>query len=405
MPFRERAGTEEVRPLPERVESRRLSPATSVARLLELISGLSRPWQIALYLALILGVAVGDALTGTQVTFTLLYLVPIFLGAWSLGRRVGRVLALTCAFAYLSADVISRQIGGGPAISLGNRLWNVGIELGVFVWVSSVIASLKEGLESERNARTEAEATLAQLHLAQRTLMQSEKLGAIGRLVAGIAHELNTPLTFILGSLELLESPELDERQRELLARIRRGAQRLVALVEKLLIFSRPSPDLMVRLDPNEVIERSLELCRYNLGTVRLDKSLSPVPEVLGVATLLETALINLIVNALQAMNGKGSLRIASSLEDGAVVIAVSDTGPGISEDVRSVIFEPFATTKAPGHGTGLGLWTARTVVERHMGQIEFTSRLGEGTTFRIRLSPAAARDEGRLGGGLEQEP
>jgi signal transduction histidine kinase len=375
--------------LPEPLALPRLSREAWASRLIEGATALPRGLQIALYLALVLVVALGDALTGTQVLFTLLYLVPIALGAWSLGRRVGITLALICAFAYLSADVASRAIWTGPPISLANRLWNLGIELGVFLSLATALASLKERLERERNARTEAEATLEKLHLAQDQLLQSEKLGAIGRLAAGIAHELNTPLTFVLGNLSLLETRELGERERELLAPIRRGAERLGALVQRLLVFSRPSPDVMVHLDPNEVIERSLELCRYNFGGVRLEKSLGSVPRVLGVPVLLETAIINLVVNALQAMDGKGLLRVTSTLEEGAVVIAVSDTGPGISEEVREIIFEPFATTKVPGHGTGLGLWTARTVVERHMGQIDFTSRRGEGTTFRFRLPPA----------------
>jgi len=360
------------------------------ARLLDRAASLPRSGRIGLCLALVVAVATGDALSGPQVSCTLLYLLPVSIAAWSLGRATGATFALLCAIGYLSADIASRDMFSGPPISLTARLWNVGIELGVFLSVSSALASLQERFESERTARTQAESALAELSLAQRSLLQSEKLGAIGRLVAGIAHELNTPLTYVLGNLELLEALEFEERERDILARLRRGAERLMALVKKLLVLSRPQQDVMVRLNPNELIERSLELCRYNLGAVRLERDLEPLPEILGIPTLLETALINLIMNGVQAMGGEGRLTLSSRHEGGWVVIRVSDTGVGIAEDVRSVIFEPFMTTKAPGQGTGLGLWTVRTVVERHLGQVDFTSAEAEGTTFRIQLPPAA---------------
>jgi signal transduction histidine kinase len=357
---------------------------------LERAAALPRWGRIGLCLALTLAVATGDALTGPQVSFTLLYLLPISLAAWSLGRRTSAAVAVLCAAGYLGADVISRESFLGPPISLTARLWNVGIELGVFLCVSNVLASLRERFESERSARRDAERALADLGLAQRHLLESEKLGAIGRLVAGIAHELNTPLTYVLGNLELLEALPFEERERDVLARLRRGAERLAGLVKKLLVFSRPHQEEMVRLNPNDLVERSLELCRYNLAAVRVERDLAPLPEILGIPTLLETALINLIVNGVQAMGGEGQLTLSSRHEEGFVVLRVSDTGVGIADDLRKVIFEPFVTTKALGHGTGLGLWTVRTVVERHMGQVDFTSVERQGTTFRIQLPPAA---------------
>jgi two-component system, NtrC family, sensor kinase len=147
-----------------------------------------------------------------------------------------------------------------------------------------------------------------------------------------------------------------------------------------------------VRLSVNDVIDRALELCHYQIlrGGVALQKQLAPgLPAVSGVSNQLEIALINLVVNAVHAMEGGGTLVVASSAQGEDVEIAVSDTGHGIPAEIHSAIFEPFFTTKPEGKGTGLGLATVLMIVERHHGRIELTSSSGKGTTFRIRL-PAA---------------
>ncbi len=236
--------------------------------------------------------------------------------------------------------------------------------------------------------------TIEELRKAQKQLLQSEKLATIGQMSAGIAHELNTPLTYIMGNLELLQSQDhsVEGSQQEMLSSIARGAERIKSLAQSLLAFSRPSQEELLPLSPNEVIERSLELCHYQIlkGGVRLEKRLDmSVPKVRGVSNQLEMALINLVVNAIQAMNGGGTLRVTSAVKGDDVEITVTDTGPGIPEEIRAAVFEPFVTTKPEGKGTGLGLSTVLMVVERHHGKIDFTTKIGDGTTFRIFL-PAA---------------
>jgi signal transduction histidine kinase len=234
--------------------------------------------------------------------------------------------------------------------------------------------------------------TIEELRRAQKQILQSEKLATIGQMAAGIAHELNTPLTYIMGNLELLQAQPLSDPQREMLRSIARGAERIKGLAHSLLAFSRPSNEELLPLHPNEVIERSLELCHYQIlkGGVRLEKDLAAeLPRVRGVSNQLEMALINLVVNAIQAMGNGGMLKVGSTLRGDEVEISVADSGPGIAEDIQPTIFEPFFTTKPEGKGTGLGLSTVLMVVERHHGRIDFTSRPGEGTTFRITL-PAA---------------
>jgi len=265
---------------------------------------------------------------------------------------------------------------------------------------AKTITSTGDVIKAIENARLfeREQQTIRELRDAQKQLLQSEKLATIGRMAAGLAHELNTPLTYIMGNLELLHAHALAPNQREMLGSIAKGADRIKSLTRSLLAFSRISPEDMVPVDPNELIERSLELCHYQVlkSGVHLEKDLSAgLPPVKVVSNQLEMALINLVVNAVQAMEGTagGALRVSSALRDGRVEIAVADTGPGIPESVQSTIFEPFFTTKPEGQGTGLGLSTVLMVVERHKGTIDYTTQSGVGTTFRISLpaEPASA--------------
>jgi signal transduction histidine kinase len=237
--------------------------------------------------------------------------------------------------------------------------------------------------------------TIEELQKAQKQLLQSEKLATIGQMAAGIAHELNTPLTYIMGNIELLELQELSAAQREMLSSIARGSERIRTLAQRLLAFSRPAREEMAPLSVNDVVERTLELCQYQIasGRVLLAKQLAPdLPRVLGVSNQLEMALINLVVNAVHAMGEKGgTLSVATRRRGDDVEISVADEGPGIPEKVRSSLFEPFVTTKPEGKGTGLGLSTVLMVVERHNGHVDFDSEETRGTTFRITLPPAPA--------------
>jgi signal transduction histidine kinase len=235
--------------------------------------------------------------------------------------------------------------------------------------------------------------TIEELQKAQKQLAQSEKLATIGQMAAGIAHELNTPLTYIMGNLELLELQDLTAAQREMLSSIGRGADRIRSLAHRLLAFTRPGREEMAPLVVNDVVERSLELCQYQIasGRIELVKNLEgDLPRVLGVSNQLEMALINLVVNACHAMGEKGGrLTVGTRRRGDDVEVSVADEGSGIPERIQASIFEPFVTTKPEGKGTGLGLSTVLMVVERHNGRIDFDTEEGRGTTFRVTLPPA----------------
>jgi signal transduction histidine kinase len=183
-----------------------------------------------------------------------------------------------------------------------------------------------------------------------------------------------------------------------MLSSVARGAERIRTLAHRLVAFSRPSREEMTPLVVNDVVERSLELCRYQLASGRVEvvrRLADGLPAVLGVSNQLETALINILVNAVHAMGEEGgALTVGTNAVGAEVEISVSDEGPGIPESIRASIFEPFVTTKPEGKGTGLGLSTVLMVVERHNGRVGFQTNAGRGTTFRITLPASPAEDQ-----------
>lgn len=232
------------------------------------------------------------------------------------------------------------------------------------------------------------ERRVEELRQAQQQLLQTAKLATIGRMSAGIAHELNTPLTYIMGNVELLLAQPLGDEQREMLDAVGRGAERIKTLVQTLLQFSRPAQEDTVLLDVNALVERGLEFCHYQIlkAGVQLEKRLAPeLPPVRGVASQIETALINLVVNAVQAMGEGGRLVVATAATPD-VQISITDSGPGIPEEAQPKLFEPFFTTRSESGGTGLGLSTVLMVAERHRGRVDFETGPGSGTTFRMTL-------------------
>ena len=231
-----------------------------------------------------------------------------------------------------------------------------------------------------------------ELEKTQLQLLQAEKMSSLGKLAAGVAHQLNNPLGgIILFAKLLLEEYDLEEGAKEDLHRILRDAKRCRDTVKELLEFTRQTRHLMRPHDINKALTRTLFLLEnqtlfHNISIVKdLNASL---PLVLVDIQQLYHLFMNIILNAAQAMEGKGILTVKSLLlqDEDQVCIEISDTGPGISEENLPHIFEPFFTTKEEGKGTGLGLSLAYRIVENHEGQIRAESRPEKGTTFSIIL-------------------
>ncbi len=231
--------------------------------------------------------------------------------------------------------------------------------------------------------------------LLQQQLIQSEKLSAIGELISGIAHELNNPLTGVMGYSQLLQlRKDLDDRAKENLLKINNLALRCQKIVQNLLSFARKQKPERTLSDLNEILEKTVELRSYELQvnnieiTRDLDRNL---PKTIADAHQLQQVFLNVLTNAEQAMleaHGKGHLTIRThtDAQNTRIVVEVTDDGPGIPESYLTRIFDPFFTTKEVGKGTGLGLSLSYGMIKEHGGNIYARSRLGEGSTFFIEL-------------------
>lgn len=251
---------------------------------------------------------------------------------------------------------------------------------------------------------------MAALKDAQARLVQSEKLAAIGELIAGVAHELNNPLTTIIGYSEILRSLSQDEESINDLNRIVTQGHRAAAIVRKLLDFARQHKSERKPVDINSLVHQTLDLVKYDFHNQNLtiETDFSPdSPWVLADPSQFQQVLINLFNNARQAMaNTKksGRLRISTRLvpasidnkqpvqQQAAVRLAIQDNGSGIPAEHLSRIFDPFFTTKEPGKGTGLGLSVCHGIVSEHDGVIWAESEPGRRTTFFVELPVIANR-------------
>jgi two-component system NtrC family sensor kinase len=215
---------------------------------------------------------------------------------------------------------------------------------------------------------------------------QSEKLASLGRLAAGVAHEINNPLTGVLTFAHLLrEKPNLDEQDRADLDLIIRETTRAAEIVRRLLDFSRERPVMMERLELDEVVRRTVQLIRNQKlfeGIVITEHLQENLPEINGDMNRLQQVILNLALNSCEAMPQGGTITITTALSNGEVRLEIADTGCGIKPDVMERIFEPFFTTKPVGQGTGLGLAVTYGIVQQHGGSIEVECEEGKGTKF-----------------------
>jgi len=259
-------------------------------------------------------------------------------------------------------------------------------ESGEPIAIANVSRDLRERKEAEEALRR-----------SQEQLLQSQKMEAVGRLAGGVAHDFNNLLTAVSGYSDLLLSRLEDPVERRDVEEIAKASERAAALTRQLLAFSRKQVLRPRVVDLNEVVVETEEMLRRLLGAdvdFQTALELDPLP-LEADPQQLQQVIVNLAVNARDAMLGGGTLTVETRGSGGSVFLAVKDTGHGMDADVRSHAFEPFFTTKAHGKGTGLGLATVHGIVEQSGGSIELESEPGSGTSFEITFPRAEAPAKG----------
>lgn len=234
----------------------------------------------------------------------------------------------------------------------------------------------------------------------QDQVRHADRLATIGLLAAGVAHELNEPLGNILGFAQLAKKcPRLPASAKQDIEKIEAASLYARKVVKDLLMFARQTRPQKTQINLSEVVEKGLSFLRAQCvkGGIQLECSLaSGLPAIMADAAQLEQVLVNLVVNALQAMPEGGKLKVETQAHDLSVSLIVEDTGIGMTEAVREQAFVPFFTTKGAGQGTGLGLSVVYGIVTSHGGSIQVSSEVGCGTRFEIRLpiGPPAKTEE-----------
>jgi signal transduction histidine kinase len=237
-----------------------------------------------------------------------------------------------------------------------------------------------------------------ELQLLQAQLVQSEKLASMGQLVGGAAHELNNPLTAMLGYAELLTATELTPEQRSLAAKISQQTKRVRSLVSSLLSFAKQVPSSKTPVDVNAILQTCLKMSQPQMEVARVKSSIemaNPLPRVQADSNQLLQVFSHIINNAVNAMSERGgTITISTRSERDLVIIQFADTGPGMVEPDR--VFDPFYTTRPVGQGIGLGLSACYGIIQQHGGKISGSNRETGGAIFQVDLpaAPKAAEAE-----------
>jgi C4-dicarboxylate-specific signal transduction histidine kinase len=259
--------------------------------------------------------------------------------------------------------------------------------------LDKAVKDLYEKNEVINRQNEELRKALKDLQNTQAQLIQSDKMASLGVLTAGVAHEINNPLNYIAGGVAGLRSVmqevnTQDERTDLFIDSINQGIERISSIVSGLNNFSRNTDKYDEACNINEILDHCLVIIDSQLtSSISVARNFSEKPLVIyGNVGQLHQVFINVLLNALQSIENKGSITITTSAENHAVVVKISDTGCGIEKENMSKITDPFFTTKAPGEGTGLGLSITYNIIKRHKGSISFKSEPNTGTVVTIEL-------------------
>ena len=349
-------------------------------------------WIVPVSVLAMLVVGLGDYLTGVETTFTLLYLFPLAFGTWRRGRTFGVLLALLATGCATFTIALTSHGGFRRAPVIWNEFASF-VTMLLVVWILTVLHAY---VDRERSRR----------ELAVEQLRHAERLNIIGKLAAGVAHELGTPLNVISASAEMLDAGELSRANlSKHTATIIEQTKKMTAIIRHLLDFGRRGGSARSSLDLNEVVTRAVDLllpiAKKHGCSLEVTRGELPIP-VTGNSSEIEQVFSNLIVNALQAMPTGGTVCLHVSVEPRATAsatfrpfarVAVQDDGAGIDDQVLAHVFDPFFTTKGVGVGTGLGLSVSYGIVQDHDGYIEVSSEKGKGARFCVLLPLATSRN------------
>jgi len=344
------------------------------------------PRQVqALALGLLIAIGICDYFAGIEVAFTLLlYLLPVCLVTWRSGAPIGLAFA-----ALATASTALTALGFAERTRPWLVAWDAAGTFGVLVTVVFVLEKLRTYVEGERRQR----------RLAVDQLRHADRLNVIGKLAAGMAHELGTPLNVIAGSAELLQTRRLSsEKRRALVDTIHAQTKRMSRTIRQLLDFGRAAGSSKAPVELNELASVTKDLlspvAQERGCSIQFEPAQSSIA-VLANASEIEQVLTNLVLNGMQAMPNGGPLHLrttvssrttAAGVEAPYACIIVEDEGVGISEEDLPHIFDPFFTTKDVGEGTGLGLSITYGIVQDHGGFLEVASRPHGGTQFSVLL-------------------
>jgi len=350
--------------------------AREPAQLIERLSApLTRRSVVPVALLMTAIVGVGDRLTGVELPFTLLYLLPIGLAAWYRDRAFGLVVS-AFATAWIGVSLVN------DGLSTLGIVWNVIGAVALFFAVTWCIDQLHAYVEQER----------AQRRMAIDQLRHAERLNVIGTLAAGVAHELGTPLNVIAGCAEILAEDSIDPNVRRRTSMIIDQVARVSAIIRHLLDFGHRGGVARADVELGSLAAATVDMLQSTARKRGTQIVLEPGPpvHVSGNISELEQVLSNLLLNAVQAMDRGGVVSVTTRIEDRAnhasACLSVEDQGHGIAKGDLPRIFDPFFTTKDVGEGTGLGLSVSYGIVRDHDGSIEVESQPGRGTTFTVVL-------------------
>jgi len=351
---------------------------------------LSRTAATAVAIALVAVIAWFDYLTG-DFSLTVFYLVPVGLATWFSGRARGWFIGLLSGAAWLVGDLTLSHSDVHPLLPY----WNAAMPAliyGAFAELLSALQRFQAELEERVEQRTASLAKAnAELDAARMHLIEADKLESIGRLAAGVAHEVKNPLMTIAMAADYLARivPPTEPDGAAMIQDLREAIERANRVISEMLDFARPGALSLRPEDFHSIAERALGLVKLEISRKQINVVRDWCDPALRLSldrNKMEQVLLNVLVNAIQAMPERGTLTLRTRINASCFTTEIDDTGPGMSAVHQAKLFEPFFTTKPPGQGTGLGLSVARQIIQLHGGTLHLANRPGGGARVTIQI-------------------